>query len=55
LGWIDVRITAEETPGGIIARVSEAWRRRTCTRRENRAALSSGERTVVDKWLEIKA
>jgi hypothetical protein len=29
LGWIDVRITAEDTPGGIIARVSEAWRRQS--------------------------
>ncbi len=28
LGWIDVRVTAEDTPGGIIARVSAAWDRR---------------------------
>jgi hypothetical protein len=40
LGWIDVRITAEDTPGGIIARVSAAWRRRTRTQRENPAANS---------------
>ncbi len=33
LGWIVVRVTAEDTPGGIIARVSAAWRRRTCTQR----------------------
>jgi hypothetical protein len=31
LGWINVRVTAEDTPGGIVARVSEAWRRRACT------------------------
>lgn len=34
LGWVNVRITAEDTPGGIIARVSTAWQRRTCTQRE---------------------
>ena len=28
LGWIDVRVTAEDTPGGVIARVSAAWQRR---------------------------
>ncbi|MGB6206295.1 MAG: hypothetical protein WBF82_04875, partial [Mycobacterium sp.] len=31
LGWIDVRVTAEDTEGGVIARVSTAWQRRTCT------------------------
>jgi hypothetical protein len=40
LGWMDVRITAEDTPGGIIARVSAAWQRRTCTHRENPADFS---------------
>jgi hypothetical protein len=40
LGWIDVRVTAEDTPGGIIARVSAAWRRRMCTQRENPTADS---------------
>lgn len=30
LGWIDLRVTAEDTEGGIIARVSAAWDRRTC-------------------------
>jgi hypothetical protein len=40
LGWIDVRITAEDTPGGIIARVSEAWRRRACTDCESAAGIS---------------
>jgi hypothetical protein len=30
LGWIDVRVTAEDTEGGVIARVSTAWDRRTC-------------------------
>ncbi len=34
LGWIDVRVTAEDTPRGIIARVSAAWQRRTCTQCE---------------------
>jgi hypothetical protein len=29
LGWIDVRVTAEDTEGGIIRRVSAAWDRRT--------------------------
>jgi hypothetical protein len=31
LGWIDVRVTAEDTEGGVIARVSAAWDRRTCS------------------------
>lgn len=30
LGWIDVRVTAEDTEGGIIRRVGDAWDRRTC-------------------------
>ena len=29
LGWIDVRVTAEDTEGGVIARVSATWERRT--------------------------
>lgn len=29
LGWAVVRVTAEDTPGGVIARVSDAWERRT--------------------------
>jgi hypothetical protein len=37
LGWINVRITAEDMTGGIIARVSAAWQRRTCTHREKLA------------------
>lgn len=28
LGWIDIRVTAEDTAGGVIARVSAAWNRR---------------------------
>jgi hypothetical protein len=40
LGWIDLRVTAEDTPGGIIARVSAAWKRRTCTQREKLADFS---------------
>ena len=31
LGWVNVRVTAEDTEGGVIARVSAAWQRRTCT------------------------
>jgi len=31
LGWIDVRVTAEDMEGGVIARVSAAWERRTCS------------------------
>jgi hypothetical protein len=31
LGWIGVRVTAEDTEGGVIARVSAAWNRRTCS------------------------
>lgn len=40
LGWTVVRVTAEDTPGGIIARVSAAWQRRTCTQRDNLARTS---------------
>jgi very-short-patch-repair endonuclease len=40
LGWIVVRVTAEDTPGGIIARVSAAWQRRSCTQREKLADFS---------------
>jgi hypothetical protein len=40
LGWIVLRVTAEDTPGGIIARVSTAWQRRACTQREKRADFS---------------
>lgn len=29
LGWIHIRVTAEDTEGGVIARVSAAWDRRT--------------------------
>lgn len=31
LGWIDIRVTAEDTEAGIIGRVSAAWDRRTCS------------------------
>ncbi len=40
LGWIDLRVTAEDTPGGIIARVSAAWQRRACSQREFAADFS---------------
>jgi hypothetical protein len=40
LGWVDVRVTAEDTPGGVFARVSAAWQRRTCTQSEKRAGFS---------------
>ena len=39
-GWIVVRVTAEDTPGGIVARVSAAWRRRACTQRGNVTEIS---------------
>ncbi|OBH38450.1 hypothetical protein A5692_09065 [Mycobacterium sp. E342] len=35
LGWTVVRVTAADTPGGIIARVTTAWQRRACTQRGN--------------------
>jgi hypothetical protein len=34
LGWVVVRVTAEDTEGGVIARVAAAWDRRTCTQRD---------------------
>ncbi len=34
LGWIDIRITVEDTEAGILGRVSDAWTRRTCTELE---------------------
>jgi hypothetical protein len=36
LGWIDIRVTAEDTEGGVIARVRAAWERRAC----NEGAIS---------------
>jgi len=39
-GWTDVRVTAEDTPSGIVARVSAAWQRRTCTGRDKIADSS---------------
>lgn len=29
LGWIDIRVTAQDTEGGIVSRVASAWARRT--------------------------
>lgn len=40
LGWIVVRVTAEDVPGGILHRVAAAWARRTCTQREKLAGIS---------------
>ena len=31
LGWLNVRVTVEDTPGGIIGRVSAGWQRRACS------------------------
>ncbi|MGA8332766.1 MAG: hypothetical protein WB777_26300 [Mycobacterium sp.] len=31
LGWAEVRVTSEDTEGGVIARVTTAWDRRTCS------------------------
>lgn len=30
LGWIVVRVTGQDTPGGILGRLATAWARRTC-------------------------
>jgi hypothetical protein len=30
LGWAQVRVTSEDTEGGVVARVATAWDRRTC-------------------------
>ncbi len=37
LGWIAVRVTAEDTRGGILRRVAAAWSRRTCSEGEKSA------------------
>ena len=29
LGWTDIRVTAEDTEGGVVRRLTAAWRRRT--------------------------
>ena len=29
LGWVDIRVTVEDSEGGIVRRLSAAWRRRT--------------------------
>jgi hypothetical protein len=29
LGWVDIRVTAEDGEGGVVRRLSAAWRRRT--------------------------
>ncbi|MEZ0350005.1 hypothetical protein [Mycobacterium sp. pR1184] len=34
LGWIIVRVTVEDVPGGVLRRVAAAWSRRTCSQRE---------------------
>lgn len=34
LGWVIVRVTAEDLPGGILFRLSAAWSRRTCSQGE---------------------
>lgn len=39
-GWTVVRVTTEDTPGGIISRVSTAWQRRACTQLENAGIFS---------------
>lgn len=37
LGWIDLRVTLEDTEGGILGRVADAWARRACTPSDFRA------------------
>lgn len=39
-GWAVIRVTAGDTAGGVIARVSAAWQRRTCTQRKDFAKSS---------------
>jgi very-short-patch-repair endonuclease len=34
LGWIAIRVTSEDVPGGILRRVAAAWERRTCSEGE---------------------
>ena len=34
-GWTDIRVTAGDTEGGIIARLTTAWRQRLCARGED--------------------
>lgn len=51
LGWIDLRITREDTEAGIISRVADARARRTCTQPEKcrrffRADYTLGETTT---------
>ncbi|MDT5021321.1 MAG: hypothetical protein QOI33_1845 [Mycobacterium sp.] len=41
LGWINIRVTAEDTEGGFIARVSAAWRRRACAQRGSAITFST--------------
>lgn len=40
LGWIDLRVTREDTEGGIIGRVADAWAHRACTPNDFRARFS---------------
>lgn len=40
LGWINVRVTAEDTEGGIFWRVSQVWDRRACNQRDISANFS---------------
>jgi hypothetical protein len=39
-GWIDLRITLEDTEGGILGRVADAWAQRACTPSDFRARFS---------------
>ena len=40
MGWIDIRVTAEDSEGGIVRRLTAAWRRRTCNVGEESTDLS---------------
>ncbi len=35
LGWTDIRVTSADSEGGVIARLTTAWRRRLCALGEN--------------------
>lgn len=39
LGWIAIRVTAEDTQGGVLRRVAAAWSRRTCSEGEKIALI----------------
>ena len=45
LGWVDIRVTAEDTEGGIVRRLSTAWSRRIVKMLRNFSAIFRRRRT----------